>query len=96
VVDVPGAPDSISIMGCDAANDRYVQLYSDERGTCRIYSMRMESGVWTLQREGEPFAQRFIGALSEDGLTIDGRWEKAEPGADYSLDFHLIYRRAPS
>ena len=41
VIDVPDTPDSISIMGCDAANGTYVQLYSDERGVCRIYTMRM-------------------------------------------------------
>src|SRR6266568_1252264 len=32
----PDAPDSISIIGCDAANGTYVQLYSDERGVCRV------------------------------------------------------------
>jgi len=31
-VDLPGAPDSISIIGCDAANGAYFQLYSDDRG----------------------------------------------------------------
>jgi hypothetical protein len=35
VTDVPGAPDSTSIIGCDAANGSYLQLYSDERGVCR-------------------------------------------------------------
>ena len=33
-VDMPGAPDSVSVMGCDAANGTYFQLYSDERGVC--------------------------------------------------------------
>src|SRR4028119_1765822 len=36
-VDVPGAPDSISIMGCDAANGTHFQLYSAARGVCRIH-----------------------------------------------------------
>src|SRR5437879_5454847 len=31
-VDLPEAPDGVSIMGCDAANRTFVQLYSDERG----------------------------------------------------------------
>ena len=36
-VEMPEAPDSISIMGCDGANGIYFQLYSDDRGVCRIY-----------------------------------------------------------
>jgi hypothetical protein len=36
-VDIPEAPHTtISIMGCDAANGTYFQLYSDERGVCRV------------------------------------------------------------
>ena len=65
-VDVPGAPDSTSVIGCDAANGTYIQLYSDERGVCRIYTMQIDSNQWILRREGEPFAQRFIGTISQD------------------------------
>jgi hypothetical protein len=90
---MPGAPDSISIMGCDAANGSYVQLYSDERGVCRIYSMRIDSREWILQREGEPFPQRFIGTISDDARTIAGRWEKAENGPEFTVDFYLTYRK---
>ena len=50
-------------------------------------------GEWTLWREGEPFAQRFAGAFSEDGNTISGRWEKAEDGTHHTTDFFLTYRR---
>jgi hypothetical protein len=93
-VDVPGAPDSNSIIGCDAANGTYVQLYSDERGVCRIYTMHIDSTQWILQREGEPFAQRFIGTISNDARTISGRWEKAENGPEFTVDFYLTYRKA--
>jgi hypothetical protein len=50
VTGVPGAPDSISIMGCDGADGTYVQLYSDERGVCRIYTMHIDATEWILQR----------------------------------------------
>ena len=93
VINMPGAPDSISIIGCDAANGSYVQLYSDERGVCRIYSMRIDSREWILQREGDPFPQRFIGTISDDARTIAGRWEKAENGAEFTVDFYLTYRK---
>jgi hypothetical protein len=93
VLDVPGAPDSISIIGCDNAEGTYVQLYSDERGVCRIYTMRIDSREWILQREGEPFPQRFTGTFSDDARTISGRWEKAENGPEFTVDFYLTYRK---
>jgi len=96
VTDVPGAPDSTSILGCDAASSSYVQLYSDERGVCRIYSMRIDGGEWILQRDGDPFPQRFAGKISDDARVISGRWEKAEDGADFAVDFYLTYRKIAS
>jgi hypothetical protein len=93
VVDVADAPDSTSIMGCDAAGGDFVQLYSDERGTCRIYSMHIDEQRWTLDRVGDPFPQRFVGTFSDDANTITGRWEKGDPGPAFTLDFFLTYRR---
>ena len=92
-VDIPEAPDNVSIIGCDAANGTYFQLYSDERGVCRIYGMSIGNGEWKLWREGEPFSQRFTGTFSDDGNTITGRWEIAEDFTNYVTDFDLIYRR---
>ena len=45
---------------------------------------------------GPGFNQRFIGKLSEDGDTIDGRWERGlgAAGDEWELDFPLTYRRA--
>src|SRR5947208_16957223 len=79
--------------GSDAANGTYVQLYSDERGVCRVYEMSIREGEWKLWREGEPFPQHFTGTFSEDGSAIVGRWEKAEDGTHYTTDFFLTYRR---
>jgi hypothetical protein len=92
-IDAPGAPASTSIIGCDAANGTYVQLYSDERGVCRIYTMTINEGAWTLERDGEPFPQRFTAAIADDAHTISGRWEKAEDGAGFTVDFYLTYRK---
>ncbi len=92
-IDHPEAPDSVSIFGCDAANGTYFQLYSDARGVCRVYEMSIGDGEWKLWREGEPFAQRFSATFSDDGNTIEGRWELAEDGTNYATDFDLVYRR---
>lgn len=91
---LPEAPDSSCVIGCDAANGTYTQLYIDERGVCRIYQMSIGNGEWTLWREGEPFAQRFTASFSDDGDTITGRWEAAQDADDYAVDFELVYRRA--
>ena len=71
-VNLPGAPDSVSITVCDAANGTYFQLYSDDRGVCRIYQMSIGDGEWKLWREGDPFPQRFTATISEEGDTISG------------------------
>jgi hypothetical protein len=95
-VDHPEAPNNVSIIGCDAANGTYVQMYSDERGVCRIYEMSISNGEWKLWRKGKPFSQRFIGTFSQDGNTITGRWEIAEDGTNYEIDFELILHKVPA
>jgi hypothetical protein len=92
-VEMPEAPNGIKVMGADAANGTYYQLYTDDRNVCRVYEMSLEDGVWTLWREGEPFAQRFIGKISDDGTKIEGRWEAKKSGDDWETDFDLIYTR---
>jgi hypothetical protein len=92
-VELPEAPENISIIGCDGANGTYVQLYSDERGVCRIVQMSIDGREWRLWRDGEPFSQRFAGTFSEDGNTITGRWEMAEDGTNFHTDFDMILRR---
>jgi len=92
-IELPEAPDSLSIMGCDAANGTYFQLYSDERGVCRVYEMSIGDGEWRLWREGEPFRQRFSATISDDGNTMAGRWERSEHGTGFRTDFDLVYRR---
>jgi len=92
-VDMPEAPDGVAIIGCDGANGTYFQLYSDDRGVCRVYEMSIGDGEWRLWREGEPFAQRFVGRFSEDGNAIEGRWELAEDGASWDIDFEATYTK---
>ena len=90
--DLPEAPDGVSIYGCDGGNGTYFQLYSDDRGVCRIYEMTIGNGEWTLHREGEPFNQRFTGKISDDGKTIEGRYELDE-GDGWKTDFEITYRK---
>jgi hypothetical protein len=90
--EMPEAPDGVCVYGCDAASGRYFQLYSDERNVCRVYEMSIGDGEWKLWRDGEPFSQRFTATISEDGNTIDGRWEIDE-GDGWRTDFDLVFTR---
>jgi hypothetical protein len=93
MVEMPEAPDGVCVIGCDAANGTYYQLYTDERGVCRVYEMSIGNGEWKLWRDGEPFSQRFTATISEDSLRIEGRWELAEDGENFRTDFDLIYTK---
>lgn len=91
-VDVPEAPDSLAVIGCDAISGTYRQLYTDERDVQRVYEMSLTGGVWKLWRDGQPFSQRFTGTFSADGTTIAGRWEVEEEG-EWRTDFDLTYTK---
>ena len=54
--------------------------------------MSIGNGEWKLWREGEPFNQRFTATISEDGNSIEGRWEYDE-GNGWQTDFDLVYTR---
>jgi hypothetical protein len=54
--------------------------------------MSIGNGEWKLWREGEPFNQRFTATTSEDGNSIEGRWEYDE-GNGWQTDFDLVYTR---
>jgi hypothetical protein len=92
-VEMPEAPDGICVIGCDAANGTYYQLYTDDRGVCRVYDMSIGNGEWKLSREGPPFDQRFTATISDDGNRIEGRWEAAKGGSNWETDFDLVYTR---
>jgi hypothetical protein len=82
-----------SLIGLDDAGEEFTMLYADARGVHRVYRMTFADGVWQAWRDAPGFNQRFVGMLSRDGDTIDGRWEMSENGADWRLDFEITYRR---
>lgn len=92
----PDAPDNISIIGCDATSGTYFQLYSDERGVCRVYQMSIDESGWRLWRNGEPFSQRFTATFSDDGNCITGIWEIAEDGNAFEPDFEVVLQKSPA
>ena len=88
----------INIYGPDSARDGYLQHYFDSRGVARVYQMSFENGVWKLWRDTEDFSpldfsQRFTGTFSEDGKTIEGRWEINHDGKTWETDFEITYTK---
>ncbi|GIF77984.1 hypothetical protein [Asanoa siamensis] len=95
-VNILGVPDSLAIVAPGPAG--YTQHYYNSRGVSRLYTMTFDGRVWTLTRDSADFSpldftQRFTGTFTPDHNRIDGAWEKAMPGADWTLDFALTYTR---
>lgn len=97
-VPIPEAPGGLAIIGWDEGRGTFLQHYFDERGVARVYEMRLDGGVWKLERTKSDFSpfefsQRFTGTFSDDGNTIDGAWDMAEDHRTWRKDFELIYTR---
>jgi hypothetical protein len=94
----PDAPDSVAIVGLEPDSEAYSQHYFDSRGVVRVYAMTFSDGVWKLLRDSPDFSplafsQRFTGTFSDDGNTIDGRWESSRDGSSWEHDFDLTYTK---
>jgi hypothetical protein len=104
--DHPDFPDSISIIGITShdrvdkgpnavstTDSRLSMHYFDSRGVFRVYEVSMDDTGWRIWRDASGFSQRFTGTLSDDGATIDGRWELSEDDVNWRDDLRITYRR---
>jgi hypothetical protein len=90
--ELPEAPDSVAIIGCDGMNGTYTMLYTDDRDVQRIYDMSLDDREWTWQRFGKPFSQRYVGTISEDKSSIIGRVDMShDDGTTWELDLNWNY-----
>ena len=97
-------PDSVSIIGGEPDGEPQPMHYFDDRGVKRLYLMVLEGSTWKIWRapgedwngrHGPGFNQRFIGEISTDGNTIEGRWERGmgDAGDEWEIDFPINYTR---
>jgi hypothetical protein len=63
-------------------------------GVSRVYFMRLASGVWSIWRDGKPFAQGFEAQIDHDGKTMRGVWHSREGEGEWEPDFDLVYSRS--
>ena len=77
--ETPLAGGSTAGVGCRSVAGTYVQLYSDDRGTCRIYSVT--DGTWLLWRAPTPVdVTRDGGALPDEQPALRRRYALLTPG----------------
>jgi hypothetical protein len=97
-------PDSISIIGGAPDGEPQPMHYFHARGVKRLYMMALEGSTWKIWRalgedwngpHGPGFNHRFIGEISADGETIEGRWERGmgDAGEEWEIDFPINYFR---
>ena len=96
-IPLPEVPDGMCLIA--PAGDAFTQHYYDSRGVVRLYDMQLRDGIWTLERTKPDFSplsfwQRYEGRFSDDGDTIEARWEAShDEGRTWELDFTLAHRR---
>jgi hypothetical protein len=97
-------PDSISIVGGAPDGQPQPMHYFDARGVQRLFLMALDGSTWKIWRapgedwngpDGPGFNQRFIGVISADGKSIEGRWERGmgDAGDEWVIDFPFDYVR---
>jgi hypothetical protein len=97
-------PDTLSVIGGAPDGEPQPMRYFDARGFERLYLMALEGSTWRIWRapgedwngpHGPGFNQRFIGEISADGTTIEGRWERGmgDAGDAWEIDFTMTYVR---
>ena len=93
-INVPGAPDSISIIGCDARErDLLPAVLRRARRVPGVRDEHLGDRVEAVARGRAIRAAVHRRDSRTAGGRIAGRWEKAEDGMNYTTDFDLIYTR---
>ena len=85
----------VGIIGWDLAQDAYVAQYFGSDGACRYDAWFRELGGVTVWRMCSG-RDRFMGAISDDGATIEGHWEVHDADAGWRpwMDVTLTRRAA--
>lgn len=91
--EIDGIPMWDVVIGHSDAQERYVLLYSDDRGVGRVFDMLYADGRWEWSRADPDFCQRFL-ATVEPGRIIGHADASEDGGATWRKDFDLVFTRA--
>jgi hypothetical protein len=93
-VDHPEFPDSLIVFGTEPEESNELSMhYFDSRGVHRVYGFSFDDGIWRMWRHSPGFSQRFAGAFSDDGDTIDGLWKLSRDDTAWADDLRITFRR---
>lgn len=94
-------PESLGLTEYVESAGEFRQHYFDNRGVSRVYRMTLVGSEWTMWRTEADFAelsfaQRYVGTISDDGRSVEGRWEQShDDGATWEPDFEVRLERRP-
>lgn len=91
--EMEGDPTWNFVFGRSDANDAWVALYHDPRGTMRVFDMTFDGRDWTLLREDPDMHQRWL--LTINGDTITSHPDVLEENGEWRKDFDVTFRRMP-
>jgi hypothetical protein len=90
-VDHPLFPSGMAIIGSDDVAGSFAMIYFDERGTSRLFEVKVGEGEISWRRETPSFSQSLTIRVEGDGLASTGRM--SEDGGDWKDDFSQVFTR---
>lgn len=87
-----GEPAWDYVIGRSGAHEKFIVLYHDERGVCRVFDMTFGDGEWAMLREDPDFHQRLVATVEHD--RISARADASEDGGQtWRKNLELIFER---
>jgi hypothetical protein len=90
-VDEPRFPDGLAIIGSSDVAGTFAMIYFDERGTSRLFEVKVGDGTVTWRRDDPDFAQSNTITV-QDG-TLVGRGRMSTEDGSWTDDLSQVFER---
>jgi hypothetical protein len=90
--EMEGKPEWDYVIGRSDADDRYVVLYHDHRGVCRLFDMTFGDGRWVMERANPDFHQRMEADVTQDRIDMKA-FASDDRGETWRKDLDLTFTR---
>ncbi len=81
------------VIGRSDSHEKFVMVYHDERGVCRVFDMTFGEGEWSMLREDPDFHQRIVATVEPDRITASADASE-DRGVTWRKDLALIFERS--